>query len=184
MSAAAPADSAARLPAGGAKARAARFRLSGPLGLLDRPLTSYYLILGITMLLLALGLVMVLSTSSAAALDNGGSPYAGFQKQLLGVAVGLPMMWLAARSSPAIFRAAAYPLMVVSVIGLLLAITIGEPTAGATRWVQLGPFQLQPSEFAKLAFVLWGADLLARKEKLGQLTDWRQLLIPLRACSP
>ncbi len=179
MSAAAPADSAARLPAGGAKARAARFRLSGPLGLLDRPLTSYYLILGITMLLLALGLVMVLSTSSAAALDNGGSPYAGFQKQLLGVAVGLPMMWLAARSSPAIFRAAAYPLMVVSVIGLLLAITIGEPTAGATRWVQLGPFQLQPSEFAKLAFVLWGADLLARKEKLGQLTDWRPLLIPL-----
>ena len=47
------------------------------LGLLDRPLTSYYLILGITVLLLALGLVMVLSTSSAAALDSGGSPYAG-----------------------------------------------------------------------------------------------------------
>jgi cell division protein FtsW len=45
--------------------------------------------------------------------------------------------------------------------------------------VQLGPVQLQPSEFAKLAFVLWGADLLARKEKLRQLTDWRQLLIPL-----
>ena len=42
-----------------------------------------------------------------------------------------------------------------------------------------GPLQLQPSEFAKLAFVLWGADLLARKEKLRQLTDWRQLLIPL-----
>ena len=38
---------------------------------------------------------------------------------------------------------------------------------------------MQPSEFAKLAFVLWGADLLARKEKLGQLKDWRQLLLPL-----
>jgi len=154
VNAAAPADGPARLAERGA---AARSSLTGRLGLLDRPLTSYYLILGITMLLLALGLVMVLSTSSAAALDNGGSPYAGFQKQLLGVAVGLPLMWLAARSSPAVFRA----------------------TAGATRWVQLGPFQLQPSEFAKLAFVLWGADLLARKEKLGQLTDWRQLLIPL-----
>ena len=148
-------------------------------GLLDRPLTSYYLVLGITMLLLALGLVMVLSTTSAAALDSGGSPYAGFQKQLVGVAIGLPLMWLAARSSPAVFRAAAYPLMAVSVIGLLLAITIGVTADGVARWVQLGPFQLQPSEFAKLAFVLWGADLLARKEKLGQLTDWRQLLIPL-----
>jgi cell division protein FtsW len=148
-------------------------------GLLDRPLTSYYLVLGITMLLLALGLVMVLSTTSAAALDSGGSPYAGLQKQLLGVAIGLPLMWLAARSSPAVFRAAAYPLMAVSVIGLLLAITSGVTSGGAARWVLIGPFQLQPSEFAKLAFLLWGADLLARKEKLGQLTDWRQLLIPL-----
>ena len=179
----APADAATRLPPDdGTQVRPAgraAGRLSGRLGLLDRPLTSYYLVLGISMLLLALGLVMVLSTSSATALDTGGSPYAGFQKQLLGVAIGLPLMWLAARSSPAIFRAAAYPLMAVSVIGLLLAITIGVPTAGAARWVQLGPFQLQPSEFAKLAFVLWGADLLARKEKLGQLTEWRQLLIPL-----
>ena len=41
------------------------------------------------------------------------------------------------------------------------------------------PVPLQPSELAKLAFVLWGADLLARKEKLRQLTDWRHLLIPL-----
>ena len=39
--------------------------------------------------------------------------------------------------------------------------------------------QLQPSEFAKLALVLWGADLLARKERLRQLEDWRHLLIPL-----
>jgi len=155
--------------------------LPGWLALLDRPLTSYYLILGITMLLLALGLVMVLSTSSAAALDSGTSPYAGFQKQLLGVAVGLPLMWLAARSSPAIFRAAAYPLMGLSMLGMLLVSIpgIGVTVNGATRWLQLGPLQVQPSEFAKLAFVLWGADLLARKEKLRQLTDWRQLLIPL-----
>ncbi len=180
MSAAGPAGGAAQFRGSSpASLPRVRGRMSGRIGLLDRPLTSYYLVLGLTMLLLALGLVMVLSTSSAAALDSGGSPYAGFQKQLLGVAIGLPLMWLAARSSPAIFRAAAYPLMAVSVIGLLLAITIGVTANGASRWVQLGPVQLQPSEFAKLAFVLWGADLLARKEKLGQLTDWRQLLIPL-----
>jgi cell division protein FtsW len=183
VSVASPADPEAQFrdsrPAGLPRLPRVRGRLSSRLGLLDRPLTSYYLVLGITMLLLALGLVMVLSTSSAAALDSGGSPYAGFQKQLLGVAIGLPLMWLAARSSPAVFRAAAYPLMLVSVIGLVLVIMIGVTVNGAARWVLIGPFQLQPSEFAKLAFVLWGADLLARKEKLGQLTDWRQLLIPL-----
>jgi cell division protein FtsW len=146
---------------------------------LDRPLTSYYLILGITVLLLALGLVMVLSTSSAEALAQGGSPYAGFRKQLAGVALGLPLMWIAARSSPVLFRAAAYPMVAVSLLGLMLVLAVGHTVGGAERWIQIMGFQIQPSEFAKLAFVLWGADLLARKEKAGQLTEWRHLLIPL-----
>ncbi len=50
---------------------------------------------------------------------------------------------------------------------------------GATRWIALGPLTVQPSELAKLALAVWGADLLARKEKLGMLTDWRHMLVPL-----
>jgi len=149
------------------------------LALFDRPLTSYYLILGITTLLLALGLVMVLSTSSVQNLGQGASPYSGFQHQLLGVLLGLPCMWLAARCSPTVFRAAAYPLMFVAVIGLLLTPVIGVQYQGATRELIIGPIVFQASELAKLAFLLWGADLLARKEKLSQLDDWRYLLIPL-----
>jgi cell division protein FtsW len=154
-------------------------RVTASLRLLDRPLTSYYLVLGITMLLLALGLVMVLSTSSAQAIAQGGSPYAGFQKQLLGVVIGLPLMWIAARSSPLVFRAAAYPMVALSLLGLLLVLTVGQTVNGGERWIAVLGFQIQPSEFAKLAFVLWGADLLARKEKAGQLAEWRHLLIPL-----
>ena len=101
------------------------------LALLDRPLTSYYLILGITTLLLALGLVMVLSTSSVQNLDQGGSPYSGFQHQLIGVLLGLPCMWLAARSGPTVFRALAYPLMFVTILGLLLTPLIGDSTPKA-----------------------------------------------------
>ncbi len=156
---------------------AGRMRAAGRL--LDRPLTSYYLVLGITMLLLALGLVMVLSTSSALAIAQGGPPYAGFQKQLLGVVIGLPLMWIAARSSPTLFRAAAYPMVAASVLGLLLVLVMGQTVDGGERWIMIMGFQVQPSEFAKLAFVLWGADLLARKEKAGQLREWRHLLIPL-----
>jgi cell division protein FtsW len=154
-------------------------RVRSALRLLDRPLTSYYLILGITMLLLVLGLVMVLSTSSATAIQQGGSPYAGFQKQLIGVMAGLLLMWIAAKSSPMLFRAAAYPMVGASVLGLMLVLVIGKDIQGGERWIPLMGFQIQPSEFAKLAFVLWGADLLARKEKNGQLTEWRHLLIPL-----
>ena len=158
-----------------------RERLAAWSALLDRPMLSYYLVVGITVLLLALGLVMVLSTSSAIALVNGTPMYQQFQRQLLGVAIGLPILWFAARSSPRLFRAAAYPLLIVAIVGLMLTLIpgVGVTSGGASRWIDLGPFQLQPSELAKFAFLLWGADLLARKERLGQLTDWRHLLIPL-----
>jgi cell division protein FtsW len=159
----------------------ARDRMAARFSFLDRPLTDFYLVLGITTLLLALGLVMVLSTSSAAGLMAGGSPWSGLQHQLLGVLIGLPCMWLAARSAPGRYRAAAYPLMFIALLGLVVVLFVPtQPgSAGVARWLQIGGFQFQPSELAKFAFLLWGADLLARKEKLRQLTDARQLLIPL-----
>ena len=149
--------------------------------LLDRPLTSYYLVLGITILLLVLGLVMVESTASVFDLSHGLSAYSDFAKQLLGAVIGLPLMWLAARSSPRVFRAFAYPLLAVSAVGLALTLIrgIGVSSGGASRWIAIGGFQIQPSELAKLALAVWGADLLARKEKLGQLADWRHMLVPL-----
>ena len=84
----------------GEQVRAAR-------ALLDRPLTSYYLIAGITTLLLCLGLVMVLSTASYTDLTQGESPYSTFEVQLAGIVVGVPIMWVVARSQPRLFRAAA-----------------------------------------------------------------------------
>jgi cell division protein FtsW len=149
--------------------------------LLDRPLTSYYLVLGITTLLLGLGLVMVQSTASVADLTAGLSASTDFKKQLLGAAVGLPLMWVAARSSPRLFRALAYPLLAISVVGLGLTLIHGVAVSqnGAARWISIGGQQFQPSEVAKIALVLWGADLLARKERLGQLADWRHMLVPL-----
>jgi cell division protein FtsW len=166
---------------GPAAAVAARDRVTTWLALLDRPLTSYYLIIGITALLLGLGLVMVLSTSSVQDLAAGLPAYSDFKKQLLGAAFGLPIMYFAARSPARLFRAVAYPLLGVSLLGLCLTLIPGVARSayGASRWIAIGPLQIQPSEFAKLALVLWGADLLARKERLRQLEDWRHLLIPL-----
>jgi cell division protein FtsW len=158
-----------------------RDRIGSWRALLDRPLTSYYLVLGITVLLLGLGLVMVQSTASVADLSAGLSPYSDFKKQLLGAAVGVPLMWMAARSSPRLFRAFAYPLLALSVVGLSLTLIrgVGVSENGAARWIAIGGQQIQPSEIAKLALAVWGADLLARKDKLGLLTDWRHMLVPL-----
>jgi cell division protein FtsW len=158
-----------------------RTRVRAARALLDRPLTSYYLIAGITTLLLCLGLVMVLSTASIIDLQRGHSPYKDFEVQLAGVLVGIPVMLGAARSQPRLFRAVAYPLLAVSAIGLFLVLIphVGKVENGAARWLGIGPLTFQPSELAKLALALWGADLLARKEKLGMLADWRHLLVPL-----
>ncbi|NVI89974.1 putative lipid II flippase FtsW [Actinomadura sp. BRA 177] len=158
-----------------------REQVAAAVGLLDRPLTSYYLVLGCSMLLLALGLTMVLSASSVKQLQATGSAYTLFQKQAVWVAIGLPAMWVASRLPVKTFRALAYPLLLLAVVALAMVLIpgLGRSANGATRWVDLGPVQIQPSELAKLALVLWGADLLARKDRLGQLTEWRPLLVPL-----
>ncbi|WP_254715761.1 putative lipid II flippase FtsW [Actinomadura sp. NAK00032] len=155
--------------------------MAAAVGLLDRPLTSYYLVLGCSIMLLALGLTMVLSASSVKQLQATGSAYTLFQKQAVWMAIGLPAMWVASRLPVKTFRALAYPLVLLSVValGLVLVPGLGRSAGGATRWVDIGPLQIQPSELAKLGLVLWGADLLARKDRLGQLTEWRPLLVPL-----
>ncbi|MBO2461994.1 putative lipid II flippase FtsW [Actinomadura violacea] len=158
-----------------------REQVAAAVGLLDRPLTSYYLVLGCSVMLLALGLTMVLSASSVTQLQETGSAYTLFQKQAVWMAVGLPLMWLASRLPVRTFRALAYPLLLLSIVALAMVLVpgLGRSAGGATRWIDLGPIQIQPSEPAKLGLVLWGADLLARKERLGQLTEWRPLLVPL-----
>ncbi|MEV4458205.1 putative lipid II flippase FtsW [Microbispora sp. NPDC049633] len=146
--------------------------------LLGRPLTSYHLVLGCSALLLALGLMMVLSASSIEALQRTGDPFYWFLKQVTSVAIGLPLMWVCSRLPQRFFRLAGYPLMGLSILGLLMVIFLGQELLGAQRWIVIGPFSVQPSEPAKLALVLWGADLLATRARAGRI-EWRQLLIPL-----
>lgn len=145
---------------------------------LDRPLTSYHLVLGAGGLLLALGLVMVASASSVYAYQEYGDSYAIFKKQLVWVLVGLPLAFVASRLPVRLLRALAYPSLLGS--AGLLAVTytpLGLEINGNRNWIDLGgPFLVQPSELAKLALVLWGADLLARKDKL--LDQPKHLLIP------
>ena len=87
---------------------------------LDKPLTSYHLVLGVSALLLSLGLLMVLSASSVTALREYGSSYAIFVRQAIWVGAGLPMVFLASRMSLRVIRFLAWPALLVStaMIGL------------------------------------------------------------------
>ena len=147
--------------------------------LLWRPLASYYLLLASTALLLGFGIVMVWSSSYVVSTHVS---FEVLQKQLLWLAIGLPLMLVATRLPARAIRALAYPAMLGALV-LLVAVLVpglGVTQNGATRWVNIGgPFTIQPSEFAKLGLVLWGADLLARKQKYGTLDTFRRMLVPL-----
>jgi cell division protein FtsW len=148
--------------------------------ILDRPLTSYHILLGATGLLLVLGLLMVLSASSVLSLRANGNSYTIFIRQLIWVGVGLPMAYVASRMTPRHFRMLSYVALLGSLFLLVLTYIpgLGVGVNGNTNWLNLGgPLQIQPSEFAKLALVMWCADLYARKEKL--LTQWKHMLVPM-----
>ncbi|MGI8887493.1 MAG: putative lipid II flippase FtsW [Nocardioidaceae bacterium] len=147
---------------------------------LDKPLMSYHLVLGVSGLLLALGLLMVLSASSVASLNDFGSSYAVFVRQALWVTVGIPAAWIASRLPLRWIRGLAWPALLGSMvlIGLTYVPSIGQEVNGNQNWLALGGgVQLQPSELAKLALVLWCADVYARKKNL--LLHWSHLLIPV-----
>lgn len=150
-----------------------------PMWWIRRPAGPFYLLLGCTGMLLILGLTMVLSASSVNALARYGSPYAVAAKQATWAAIGLPLGWVASRLTAKTYRRAAYPILLVALMLLLLVQVpgMGRQVNGSTNWLALGPITIQPSELAKLALVLWGADLLARKQT--RLTEWRHLVVPL-----
>lgn len=151
-----------------------------PRRFLDNAHGLYHLLLGSTILLLILGVVMVLSASSILSLKETGSAYSIAQRQAMFAAIGLIAMVIAIRIPERTWRRFTIPVLIGS-IGLLVLVLvpgIGVEVNGQRNWIDIvGPFRLQPSEFAKYALVLYAANLLAKRE--GRLDSWKALLMPL-----
>ncbi|MFP5283048.1 MAG: putative lipid II flippase FtsW [Actinomycetes bacterium] len=144
---------------------------------LDRPLTSYHLVLAAAGLLLALGMLMVLSASSVNAYLNYDDSYYYVKRQIVFLAAGLVGVVLLVRLRQSDLRVLGWVAMIGSAVLLILTYTpLGVEFQGNRNWLDLGITGIQPSEFAKVALVVWGADVLARKEKL--LDQPKHLLFP------
>ncbi|MFP3905678.1 MAG: putative lipid II flippase FtsW [Acidimicrobiales bacterium] len=121
--------------------------------------------LAIVVLLCLLGLVMVMSASSVVGLYQFGSSWYFVKRQAIWLGAGLVVLVLTMRVDYRFWRRLAVPSLLVS-LGLLVLVLIpgiGREVYGATRWLGVGPVQIQPSEFAKFGLVLFTADLLARR---------------------
>jgi cell division protein FtsW len=130
----------------------------------------------VTLALVAFGLVMVYSATSAAAALGNGDPITFLKRQAIYALLGVGLMVAASRFDHRKLRSLAPPL-VLTALGLCVAVlAIAPEINGARRWLTAGPLTFQPSELAKLALLLWAAAYLSRKgapRTLGEL--WKPI---------
>jgi cell division protein FtsW len=142
---------------------------------------GYVLLLGLVLLVNLVGLVMVLSASSVQAQHTFGNPWYVFERQVLWLAIGSGALIVFVNIDYRRLRRLSIPLMMVVFLLLLavLAPGVGLSANGSSRWLGVGSWRLQPSELAKLALVLFGADLLTRRA--DRMHDLWSTFVPVLA---
>ncbi|GAC1309131.1 MAG: stage V sporulation protein E [Acidimicrobiales bacterium] len=161
-----------------AGATGARRRVAGA-DLAAVPNPGFVGLIGLVGLLVIIGLVMVLSASSDQAIRHARSPWAYFERQVLWVVVGSAALTCTALVDYRRWRRWSIPALagVTGLLVLVLVPGIGLVVNGSRRWLGFGSWRIQPSEMAKLAVVLFGADLLTRRA--DRMRDTRFTFRPL-----
>jgi cell division protein FtsW len=125
-------------------------------------LESQLLVL-VTLGLVAFGLVMVYSATSAPAALERTDPMSYLKKQAAYALIGVGLMMFAARFDYRRLRLLAPGLVLTALGGCLAVLVIGSRINGARRWIEFGPATFQPSELAKLALAVWAAAYLCKR---------------------
>jgi cell division protein FtsW len=132
------------------------------------------LLILVTLGLVAFGLVMVYSATSAAAALGGKDPTYYLKRQGIYAALGIVLMTIAQRWDYRRLRHLAPPFVIISLAMLAAVLVIGPAVNGARRWISLGPAVFQPSELAKLAVCIWAASYFATRRAPQDLRElWR-----------
>jgi cell division protein FtsW len=130
----------------------------------------------ITLALVAFGLVMVYSATSASAAISDGNPNSYLERQAFYAVIGIVLMLVFSRIDYRLLKRLA-PLLVLGSLALCAAVlALGTAVNGARRWVAFGPVVFQPSELAKLALAVWCAWFLTRR---GAPQSLRELARPI-----
>lgn len=125
------------------------------------------ILLASALALVGTGIVMVYSASAIVALEKFNDEYFFLKKQVLFGLVGLVTMIIVTRVNHQFYAKIVYVILGISLLSLIAVLVpgIGIKAGGATRWLKIGGFSIQPSEFAKLAMIIYLAYSLAKKEK-------------------
>jgi cell division protein FtsW len=144
----------------------------------QRPPSTFFGLFLLVAVLNVVGLVMVLSASSVQSLTETGSTWSYFLKEVSWVGVGCVALVATLRIDYRLWRKLAPLLLGGSALLLLVVLVprVGIEVNGARSWLGAGPLRVQPSEIAKLAVLLFLADLLTRRSH--RLHDHRMALRP------
>ena len=129
----------------------------------DRGQLEQRLLILVTLGLVAFGLVMVFSATSASAALGEGDPMRFLVKQGLYAVAGLVLLACLTRVDYHAFRPLAPLLLVGTFVACVAVLAVGPPINGAHRWFIFGPVSFQPAELAKLAVCVWACAVLARR---------------------
>lgn len=117
--------------------------------------------------LVAFGLVMIYSASNVQALRQFGSSTYFLSRQVLFAGLGVATMIAVSYVPFRLYRALTYPILALGLLGLVAVVGgAGMTIRGATRWISLGPVNLEPSELAKISVVVWLCYSVAKKREL------------------
>lgn len=135
--------------------------------LVARSNLTLVLLWSVTLLLTGFGLIMVLSASSITSYLEDQGFLGGFLRQALYCAIGIPLMVVAARMPISVWKRLAWWIFGIGLLLQALVFTpLGVVVGGNRNWIELGPLRGQPSEFLKLALIIWMGAVLLTKEKL------------------
>jgi len=144
---------------------------------MSEPNMVFYGIMLIVSVFVAIGLVMVLSASSIVSVNNGGSAFTMFFKQLTWATVGVVAAIGTYRMPYRAWQRLNKPILFV-VLGLnaLPFTPLGLSVNGARAWVEMGPIRFQPSELLKFALIIYLTNNLGRRQ--ADLTDFKRTFQP------
>lgn len=128
----------------------------------SRTATTMLVVVG---MLLVIGVTATISASSTVAIVNQSDRFFFLKRQLLGIGIGVVAMAVTAAVRYQVYRKFAQPIFWTSIALLVAVLVVGERVGGSRRWLDLGPVNFQPSEFAKFAVVVALAAVMERKAK-------------------
>lgn len=143
--------------------------------MIDRRLFTHFdwRLFGITLSLFLIGLLNLYSFTS----NGEGSVSPLYLKQMLWLGIGLAVMMAVAFIEYRYYADFAYPIFVCTLLLLILVFGFGIITSGAKRWIRMGSFSFQPSEFIKIGLIIALAKFFQRPTDRKEYT-LRQLYLP------